>query len=89
MSNVTQTTTITKTIIAPWVVEFQEEAIVDVLDYTATLARDSDGKFAPKFEQAWLKADAKKATRLANRTFSSAKVELSSDFGVDADELFA
>jgi len=85
MSNVTQTT---KTTIAPWIVEFNEEAIVENVDYTATLLRDSDGKFSPKFEQAWLAADAKKATRLAARTFSSAKVELSSAFGVDADELF-
>jgi hypothetical protein len=86
MSNVTTTT---KTVIAPWIVEFNEEAIAETVDYTATLTRDSDGKYCPQFGSSWLKADAKKATRLAQRTFSGAKVELSSAFGVDADELFA
>ncbi len=84
MSNVTTTTTI-----APWILEYDEPAIVDVkADYVATQKRDSDGRYAPAFGATWLASDQRKATRLAARTFSSQDVELSSKYQVDADELF-
>jgi len=53
------------------------------------LTKDIDGKFAPQFGSHWLAADAAKAERLANRTFTSADVTTAQNFGVDADELFA